>query len=141
MKRCLETLELARPGTPAVVRDELREVDFGEWEMLAADDVLRRWPKQAAQRKDDPAHFRPPGGESFSDAALRLAPMLEELREGNVLVVSHRGTLGVLERLLRGLALDYRDVAPIEPAGVRVISSSAVPRHAAPSDVSNTSLQ
>lgn len=141
MKRCLETIELACPRVPAGVRSELREIDFGEWEMLTADDVRERWPEQFARRSSDPVHFRPPGGESFADVASRLEPILEELREGNALVVGHRGTLSVLERLLRGLALDYRDIAPIEPAGVRIVSSKDVPRHATPSDVSNTSLQ
>lgn len=142
MKRCLETLELACPGVPAEVRSELREIDFGEWEMLTAEDVRDRWPEQFDQRSNDPVRFRPPHGESFADVASRVAPILDELREGkNVLVVSHRGTLAVLERLLRGLPIDYRNVAPIEPAGVRFVSSSDVPRHATPSDVSNTSLQ
>jgi hypothetical protein len=35
------------------------------------------------------------------------------------LVIGHRGTLGVLERLLRGLPLDSKSVTPLEPGEFR----------------------
>lgn len=139
--RCLETHALALPAHPAIVRTELREIDFGAWEMMTPEDVRNRWPAEFARRREAPVDFRPPDGESFADVAMRLAPLLNDLQRGNVVVISHRGTLGVLERLLRGLPIDYRDIAPIEPAGVRFVSSIDVPRHAAPSGASKTSLQ
>ena len=142
MKRCIETLSLALPQCkPMLVRQELREIDFGEWELLAPEDIDARWPGALAQRRKLPVQFRPPGGENFADVAVRLTPLLEELHDGSILIVSHRGTLGVLERLLRGLPLDYREIAPMEPSGLHVLSESDVPDHTLPSGVSNTSLQ
>ncbi|MBV9272029.1 MAG: histidine phosphatase family protein [Candidatus Eremiobacteraeota bacterium] len=142
MKRCMETLSLALPDCkPMLVRQELREVDFGDWELLTAEEIEERWPGMLAQRRGSPVQFRPPGGESFADVAVRLTPLLNELHEGNVLVVSHRGTLGALERLVRGLPLDYREIASMEPAGLHVVSESDVPGRTSPSGVSNTSLQ
>ena len=141
MKRCVQTLELALAECTPIVRSALREVDFGEWEMLTSDEIDERWPGALAQRRRSAVHFRPPGGESFSDVAMRVAPLLDELRDGRVLVVSHRGTLGVLERLLRRVPLDYRDVAPMEPAQLRSLSFNGVPDQTPPSGVSKTSLQ
>lgn len=141
MKRCIETLSLAVPDCSPIVKDELREIDFGDWELLDTGEIEVRWPNALEARRIAPVDYRPPGGESFHDVALRLIPVLDELRDGNVLIVSHRGTLGVLERLLRGVPLDYREIAPMEPAGLRSLSESDVPDHTAPSSVSKTSLQ
>jgi len=129
MKRCIETLQLALPQCNAVVRPELREIDFGDWELLTSDEIEEHWPGTLAQRRAAPVDFRPPRGENFNDVAERLAPVLEELRGENALVVSHRGTLGVLERLLRGVPLDHRDVTPMEPAQFRSLLFSGVPDH------------
>lgn len=141
MQRCIETLTLAMPDCRPIVKSELREIDFGDWELFNSSEIEVRWPNALDERRKAPVDYRPPGGESFHDVALRLIPVLDELREGNVLIVSHRGTLGVLERLLRGVSLDYREVAPMEPAGLRSLSESDVPDHTAPSSVSKTSLQ
>jgi broad specificity phosphatase PhoE len=50
-----------------------------------------------------------------------LESLVRDLRQapGDVLVVAHRGTLGVLERLLRGLDLRDPSVQPIEPGCFR----------------------
>jgi hypothetical protein len=37
-------------------------------------------------------------------------------------VVAHRGTLGVLERLLRKLPIDSPTVVPLEPGEYRIIT-------------------
>jgi broad specificity phosphatase PhoE len=122
MRRCVRTRELAAPGVPFATFEALREVDFGGWEgrtlqWVADNDALR-----LAHRRRDPVTFRPPSGESFADVADRLAPVVESLRGATcALVIAHRGTLGVLERLLRGLPLHSQDVRPLEPAEFRAL--------------------
>jgi broad specificity phosphatase PhoE len=121
-RRTLETRELVAPATPYEICDELREVDFGSWEgktleWLEQNDALR-----LAARRRDPVRFRPPEGESFEDAAPRLRAIAERIQSGsNVLIIGHRGSLGVLERILRGLALDAKDVTPMEPSEFRIV--------------------
>jgi broad specificity phosphatase PhoE len=54
--------------------------------------------------------------------AQRVRTLLERIRaDGATLVIGHRGTLGVLERLLRGLPLQSQIVRPLEPAEFHVI--------------------
>ncbi len=142
MLRCRETLTLAAPDLPFDVVDELREVNFGAWEGRTLSQIERDDPYGAARRVASPVDFRPPGGESFEDVAVRLREFEQRrVAVDRVLIVAHRGTLAVLERMLRGLPLDYRDVPAIDPAGFRVIPSSDVPGHVRPSESSKTSLQ
>lgn len=120
MRRCLETLEILAPDLPFEVEHGLREVDFGAWEGKTLQWLEANDPERLAQRRRDPVAFRPPGGESFRDVAPRLRPVVAKIETGgSTLVIGHRGTLGVLERLLRGLPLHSQSVTPLEPGEFR----------------------
>ena len=122
MKRCLETRELVAPAIPFEIEPALREVDFGEWEGKTLDWAERNAAELLSHRRRDPVRFRPPGGESIEDAAVRLGLLAKELRERRrTLVIAHRLSLGILERLLRGLPLDTKHVVQLEPGEFRVV--------------------
>ena len=121
-RRALQTRELVAPETPYEICDELREVDFGSWEGKTLQWLEDNDAERLAARRRDPVRFRPPGGESFEDAAPRLRAVAERIPDGsNILIIGHRGSLGVLERILRGLALDAKDVTPLEPSEFRIL--------------------
>ncbi|MGA7201165.1 MAG: histidine phosphatase family protein [Candidatus Cybelea sp.] len=123
MRRCLETREIVAPRPPFEVEAALREIDFGIWEGETLEWLQANDPSGLAERRRDLVHFRPPQGESFADVAQRLQPVVEKLRRPlRWLVVAHRGTLGVLERLLRDLPLESQVVKGLEPAQFRVVS-------------------
>lgn len=125
MRRCVETLNIVAPTLPYRCDPALREVDFGQWEGRTLEWLEANEATSLAQRRRDPVNFRPPGGESFADASERLRSCAETIRNSNgrnVLVVAHRGSLGVLERLLRGLPLASQEVTPLAPAEVRTLS-------------------
>lgn len=122
MRRCLETRELIAPALPFEVLIGLREVDFGEWEGKTLEWLACNDAERLAKRRRDPVEFRPPGGESFRDVAPRLRSVIATIETGgSTLVIGHRGTLGVLERLLRGLPLDSKSVTPLEPGEFRTL--------------------
>lgn len=123
MRRCIETSEILVPNLECIVEPPLREIDFGRWESRTREWIERNDPKGLAERGRDPVHFRPEGGESFVDVALRLQPFAQRLlgEPGDVLIVAHRGSLGVLERLLRGMPLESQAVIPLEPAQFREV--------------------
>lgn len=126
MRRCLETREIVAPDVPFEIEPALREVDFGAWEGQTLEWVEHHAPALLAQRRQDPVTFRPPDGESIEDAAARLAGVAQRLRNANgTLVVAHRLTLGILERLLRDLPLGSRLVTGLEPATFRVVDALA----------------
>jgi broad specificity phosphatase PhoE len=123
MRRCLETRAIVAPEIPFAVDPALREVHFGNWEGRTLGWVESNAPELLAQRRRDPVRFRPPGGESFEDAAVRLRELAASIRDGGAtLVIGHRVTLGILERLVRGLPLDSPEVMPLEPAEFRIVS-------------------
>jgi alpha-ribazole phosphatase len=124
MRRCLETREIAAPELPFEIDGALREVDFGSWEGKTLEWVEEHAPDLLARRRHDPVAFRPPGGESIEDAAVRVRSLARRLAGANgTLVIGHRVTLGVLERLLRDLPLDSRFVTPLEPGEFRIVGA------------------
>ncbi|WP_432488352.1 histidine phosphatase family protein [Kineococcus sp. SYSU DK018] len=74
------------------VEDDLREIDFGDWEGLTPAEVDRRWPgAQDAWRQCSTEPV--PGGESLEQVGDRVARVRERLAAehpgGRVLLVSH----------------------------------------------------
>lgn len=124
MRRCIESAEILAPSAALEIEDALREIDFGAWNDKTLEEIAATDPAGLAERKRNPTAFRPAGGESFEDVAARIAPFAAALRayRGDAMIVAHRGTLGVLERLLRGLPLDSQDVVPLEPGEYRLIT-------------------
>lgn len=124
MRRCLETREIAAPATPYEIDGALREVDFGSWEGKSLEWLEAHAPDLLSRRRHEPVTFRPPGGESIEEAAVRLRPLARRLSsEPSTLVIGHRVTLGILERLLRDLPLDSQFVAPLEPGEFRIVGA------------------
>jgi len=86
-------------GLTAVIDDDLRETDFGDWEGLTLAEIQQRWPAAAAAWRRDPEQA-PPGGESFTDVACRVNRacdrLLRDYGSKTVLVVSHITPIKVL---------------------------------------------
>lgn len=82
-----------------ITRKDIREICLGEWDGLTFAEVQRRYPGEFLERGRDIVHFRPPGGESFLECALRVRSALEEILrsiDGDVLIVGHLGVNRVI---------------------------------------------
>jgi probable phosphoglycerate mutase len=94
LQRCRETARAAAEvlGLEVTVDDDLRELDFGEWEGLTADQARARNPL-AVRRFYAGTDVRAPGGESIADVSARVARararILARYAGRTVLVVSH----------------------------------------------------
>ncbi|NYJ07453.1 bifunctional RNase H/acid phosphatase [Petropleomorpha daqingensis] len=94
LQRCRQTAAAAAEvlGLPVEVDDDLRELDFGEWEGLSRDEAVARNPL-ALRRFFAATDVRAPGGESIADVAERVARarrrILTRHAGETVLVVSH----------------------------------------------------
>src|ERR1700732_5279983 len=73
MQRAVDTAVIAAAelGLTAVIDDDLRETDFGDWDGLTLAEIQQRWPAATAAWRRDPEQA-PPGGESFADTAHRV---------------------------------------------------------------------
>jgi broad specificity phosphatase PhoE len=91
---------------PQVVREErIREIEFGSLDGLTTKGMKAKYPKEFARRHREGKYwYRPPGGESRPDVALRvhsfLGTLTRDYREQSVLIVSHSVVVLVFRRLL-----------------------------------------
>lgn len=100
LKRCTQTLKLLYPDENAVLINDFRESDFGEWEgktaaeIASEDEDFRRW----LTGDGDPV--TPPGGESGGAFMYRVCAAFEKLVESmlrsgtqSAVIVTHGGVI------------------------------------------------
>ncbi len=107
------------------LRDELAEIDYGDWDGLTADDVAHRWHDEHERWAADPAWNPPVGGETAIALAQRMTNVIEEITgahlDGNVLVVSHKASIRVLLCALLGVDVGrfrYRFGCPVSSVSI-----------------------
>ena len=94
MRRTDETMRLLFDAAPDRIEPDLREIDFGEFEMLDYD----RLKTAAAYREwiaDDTGELSPPGGESANAFRHRVVAAADRLAE-DALIVTHGGVIAAL---------------------------------------------
>jgi broad specificity phosphatase PhoE len=132
--RCVQT---ARPLAASLglsqsaieTSDGLREIDYGAWDGLTADECRARDPELRAAWEADPYATRCPGGESGADVALRAFAILEPLeswlaedRARCAIVVAHNHVNRLRLCALFGWPMrEYRDRLVQDPAGYSLI--------------------
>jgi broad specificity phosphatase PhoE len=108
--RARQTAELAVAGLdlPLTVDERLRDRELGVLDLLTSHGVRVRLPAEADRRRRlGKFYYRPPGGESWADVALRLRALLRDLRAdhdgGRVLLVAHEALVLLTRYLIEGL--------------------------------------
>jgi alpha-ribazole phosphatase len=84
---------------PIILREDLREINMGEWEGCTFGEIAQRFPNEFKARGVDIVSYRVPGGESFADCNRRAVAALEDIMvstSGNLMIIGHAG----LNRLL-----------------------------------------
>jgi len=147
LQRTRETAEIlsARLDLPVEYRDDLLELDFGEWTGLSFDAVRadERWRLWSTCR----SIAMVPGGESMRAVQERAVRALFELRQahrnGTVLIVSHGDVIRAALLFALGMPLDFYsrievglaslNTIHIDDSGIRVSAVNEKPRLATPS--------
>jgi len=110
--RAAETARLACEAAdvvePTQFDERLREREFGMLDRLTRAGIEARFPAEAeSYRRVGKFYYRPPGGESWCDVALRVRSMLDTMgREhagGELLVVTHEVVVMVFRYVLERL--------------------------------------
>ena len=115
--------------TQIVYRRDLREKSFGEWEGMTYEEVQRRYPRKLEELFDEKPAFAPPGGESDLDLFARAAGAVARISgrhagaDGNILVVSHGGTLRAMMVSMLGLPVESMWRLRLSNAGLSVITT------------------
>lgn len=133
LKRAIDTAGIALAGRSApdiVPRPELRELHFGIFEGLTADEIdashareFEEWSQRRTWR--GMTQLSPPGGESLEQLEARLIPFVAEVadrhRDGTVLLVCHNGPLRVAVCHWLGLGIDHWWQLQTDYAGLTVL--------------------
>ncbi len=96
-------------GLPVEVIPDLREIDFGDFEGLAYDEIAARYPDLYRQWMETPTEVRFPNGEIFSEMRVRVLRAFDAIRRERAgqtaVIVSHAG----VNRILIAWALEMPD--------------------------------
>jgi len=130
----------ARLGLPIVFRDELIELDFGEWTGKTFDEIRTdpRWPPWNTRRSLSTI----PGGETMREVQRRVVEAVLEIGgkhpDEAVLVVSHGDVIRAALLFALGMPLDFYNrieigqgsisTIQIHAGGIRVLALSERPR-------------
>jgi probable phosphoglycerate mutase len=125
------TVTTAQPLCAAVdlepqLRVGLREISYGLWEGRTRPEVIREFHDDYVDWMTEPAWNAPTQGEPGVRVADRAMPVISDIRNthptGNVLVVSHKGTIRIILCSLLGIDLGrYRDRLDMPTASVSII--------------------
>ncbi len=109
-ERALATARLATADLGVRLRtdERLRERDFGAFDRMTGAGIREQFPEEAARRDLlGKFYYRPPGGESWADVALRIRSLLatEGLRHDceRLVVVAHQAVIMVFRYVLEEL--------------------------------------
>ncbi len=111
LPRALSTAEgiAKETGLEITQIEDLREMNYGEWEGASFDQVRRDSPELFGKWSTDPTTACPGGGESFADVAERMrraVARIEQEQNGpnsRVLIVSHGTAIRIVATALLGL--------------------------------------
>ena len=125
LERAIETAAAIARGRGLAIyeRDDLQEVDFGDWTGRTFDELapLSAW--QTYNRARASAEI--PGGESPRALTARICGALEQIRRmhpcGTVAIVSHAEPIRAAVLAYRGLSLDLFHTTEIEPASITTL--------------------
>ncbi len=98
-----------KDGPKLTLEDRIREKEFGILDGLTKAGINKKYPDEWRRReRDGKYYYRPPGGESYPDVALRihsfLGTMARDCRKQTVMVVCHSVVVLMFRRLLERLS-------------------------------------
>jgi broad specificity phosphatase PhoE len=108
LARAWESARIVRPNGGVRLVAELREIDFGDWEGLTADEIRARDPIRYEDWKQKRPHFEFPGGERRADFQARVDRAVGDMLAAgasSALVVVHKGVIRAITRSILGAEL------------------------------------
>ncbi len=137
--RAAQTAEIAvrAAGTdlPLLIDERLRDRELGILDLLTTAGVESRWPMEAERRRWlGKFYYRPPGGESWADMALRVRSLMLDLHLPQVperlLVVCHDAMVLIFRYVCEGM----READLLSVASAGSVRNASVTRLSRPPD-------
>ena len=105
LSRAWESARMVAPNRSLRLLDELREIDFGRWEGLTAEEIRARDPIRYEDWQAGRPGFDYPGGERRADFQARVAQAVDWMLnsgQSSLLVVVHKGVIRAIVREVVG---------------------------------------
>jgi broad specificity phosphatase PhoE len=105
LRRSWEGASIVSGGAPIRLESDFREIDFGRWEGLTAEEIEASDPTLYQDWQSGVANFDCPGGEPRAEFRARVMRGLESLVASgavSVLLVSHKGVIRAIGEQLLG---------------------------------------
>lgn len=130
LKRARETTAILCPENkiPVVAHDGLRELDFGDWEGLTAEQIAIQFPHKLADWKIDSYTHMTPSGESMHAVQDRVTQTYQEATTAyqgkTIAFIGHGGSFSILLCFLLGITPKARWQFRLSPASISKLSVS-----------------
>jgi len=108
LSRAWESARMLVPNRAVRLLEEFREINFGDWEGLTADEIRARDPIRYADWQQQRPGFEYPGGERRADFQARIDLAVEGMVASgcsSILVVVHKGVIRAVVRKVVGAEL------------------------------------
>ena len=105
LSRAWESARMLAPNGSVRILDEFREIDFGRWEGLTADEIRARDPIRYQDWQQGRPGFEYPDGERRADFQARVDLAVDAMVAGglrSILVVVHKGVIRAIVRKVVG---------------------------------------
>jgi probable phosphomutase (TIGR03848 family) len=126
LERCVETAEAVHKHHPHLtlnMLEEIKEINFGEWQGMSLSDLRKRKLWDVVQHTPSRAVF--PGGESFAEAQFRSVRAVEHIvkrhRAQLVAIFSHSDVIKLVMAHYLGMHLDTFQRIEISPASISTV--------------------
>lgn len=99
MTRCRQCSDILFPNQAICYEEDLREIDFGRWEMLSFQEIVNNDPQYVDAWSNWSTNFSFPEGESigsFVKRIERIGKKITQYPETNILVITHGGVIRTL---------------------------------------------
>ncbi|MEM7409896.1 MAG: histidine phosphatase family protein [Myxococcota bacterium] len=109
LSRAWQSASMLAGGQPVRLMPEFREIHFGRWEGLTAQEIQERDPALYQAWQEGAADFGFPNGEPLDAFRTRVLAGLDQLKNSgaaNILVVAHKGVIRTIVQQLVGEAPD-----------------------------------
>ncbi|NNL66035.1 MAG: histidine phosphatase family protein [Myxococcales bacterium] len=109
LRRSWRSAQLVGNGAPVRIETDFREIDFGRWEGLTAEEIQATDPSLYQDWQSKAPGFEFPNGEPRAAFRARVEAGVQRLVEssgGSALVVVHKGVIRAIAQALTGEAQD-----------------------------------
>ncbi len=131
LKRAVESAEIINRelASPYIVNNDIREIDFGEWEGLTKAEINVKYPDVMQKWFLRPDLTIPPGGETPQDVVKRAISFRKQVieKEGAILIVSHKTFLRIAMCTWLSIPLEnYRHIFNIHSGSLSCIRLDSI---------------